>query len=83
MPSDPGATGVGSSSLFEGYIRTEMNKEHKPGDKVVMTWSKDGQPRDTTVTLFEQKTMVPHIRMHALASDLQRRIRESWLTGKQ
>lgn len=58
-------------------------REHKPGEKVVVTWSKDGAPVDTEVTLVAQQTMIPHLRMLDAPTDLQRRIRESWLTGRQ
>jgi predicted metalloprotease with PDZ domain len=57
-------------------------RDHKPGDKVVVNWTKDGNAHETEVTLVEQKTMVPHIRMQESPNELQRRIRDSWFTGK-
>jgi hypothetical protein len=57
-------------------------RERKPGDKVMVTWLKDGAPRETEVTLVARQTMVPHLRLLDSPTELQRRIREGWLTGK-
>jgi len=55
--------------------------DHKPGDKVTVTWSKDGAPSEIEVTLVERRLMVPHLRLNEAASELQRRIRDGWLGG--
>jgi predicted metalloprotease with PDZ domain len=57
-------------------------KEHKPGDKVQLSWEKDGAKGEGEVTLVEKKTMVPHLTIKAGATPEQVRIRESWFTGR-
>lgn len=60
----------------------EFLRDRKPGDKVVVTWSKDGASGDSEVTLVAKQTMVPHLRFVDAPTELQRRIREGWLSGK-
>jgi predicted metalloprotease with PDZ domain len=57
-------------------------REHKAGETVQVSWTKDGAKGDSEVTLVEKRTMVPHIRMTASPTPEQLRIRESWLSGK-
>jgi predicted metalloprotease with PDZ domain len=57
-------------------------EQHKAGDAVKLVVMNDDVKREVEVNLVAKKLMVPSIRLMDHATDKQKQIRESWLTGK-
>ncbi|MEO6596063.1 MAG: hypothetical protein ABIP94_15040, partial [Planctomycetota bacterium] len=57
-------------------------KDHKVGDKVQIEFLRDGKTAQAEVALVERTRMTPTLRFVEQPTELQRRIRDGWLTGK-
>ena len=60
----------------------ELLAKHRPGEKVALTVERGGEKIKMPVTLIERKTMIPSLKMIENPSELQRQIREGWLSGR-
>ena len=53
----------------------------QPGDKVIVGLERGGEPVEIEVELTQRDAMTPHLRFADDPTELQRRIREGWLSG--
>lgn len=54
---------------------------HKPGDKVKLTLKRDEEEREVEVTLEDRPILLPSLKLRFDATEMQRRIRDSWLSS--
>ena len=57
-------------------------KDKSPGQKVKVAFEHNGTAAEVDVELIQRDAMFPTLRFMASPTELQKRIRESWLTGK-
>ncbi len=57
-------------------------KDKKPGQIVKVAYEHNGTAAEIEVALTQRDKMTPTLRFTDQPTELQKRIRESWLTGK-
>ena len=66
-----------------GFDTPAFLTKRKAGDQITVSYVRNGQPGETKIRLVEGRNMIPALRFIDDPTDLQRRIREGWLTGNE